>query len=154
METLERLLLSHPFLAGLPAEFGHLLIGCTRNMRFAEGEYLFREGGPADTFYLLREGQVALELKVPARDPVVFSTIGTGELVGASWLLPPYRWGFDARATQPTRAFGLDATCLRGKCEDDPRLGYDMMKRVLPVIVQRMIDTRQQLLDVYGVPSR
>jgi CRP-like cAMP-binding protein len=154
METLERLLLAHPFLAGLEPEFGHTMVGCVRNVRFDDGEYLFREGGPADSFYLLREGQVALELKVPARDPVVFSTIGAGELVGASWLLPPYRWGFDARATAPTRAFALDAACLRGKCDADPHFGYAMMKRVLPIIVQRMIDTRQQLLDVYGVPAR
>ena len=150
METLERLLLAHPFLAGLDHEWGALVTGCARNLRFAPGEYLFREGAAADTFFLLRDGQVAEELHVPGQPPVVYATAGAGELVGAAWLLPPYRWGFDARAIAPTRAFGMDAACLRAKCDADPRLGYDMMKRVLPVIVRRMQDTQHQLLDVYG----
>jgi CRP-like cAMP-binding protein len=150
METLERLLLAHPFLEGLDRRWAVLITGCARNLRFRPGDYLFREGQPADTFYLLREGQVAEELHVPGRAPVVFATVGAGGLVGAAWLLPPYRWPFDARAVEPTRAFGLDAACLRGKCDEDPRLGYDMMKRVLPVLMRRMHHVQHQLLDVYG----
>lgn len=150
METLERLLLAHPFLAGLDPDAARTLVGCARNLRFAAGEYLLREGEPADSFYLLRDGRVALELHVPARPPMVIASLGPGEIVGASWLVAPYRWSFDARATAPTRAFALDATCLRDKCEADHHLGYAMMKRMLPVMVSRLHATRHQLLDVYG----
>ncbi|MDA8248685.1 MAG: cyclic nucleotide-binding domain-containing protein [Rhodospirillales bacterium] len=150
METLERLLLAHPFLAGIDPALGRVLVGCARNLRFAAGEFLFREGEAADTFYLVREGKVALELHVPGRPPLVVATLGDSELVGASWLVPPYRWSYDARATAPTRAFALDAACLRQKSEADHHLGYEMMKRLLPVMVKRMEAGRQQLLDVYG----
>ena len=153
METLERLLLGHQFLAGIDPAFGRLLVGCARNLRFAPGQYLFREGGPADEFYLIREGRVALELHAPACPPIIIATLGAGELVGASWLVPPYRWGFDAKATTDTRAFGLDATCLREKCDADHHLGYEMMRRLLPVMVRRMQGARQQMLDVYGHTS-
>jgi CRP/FNR family cyclic AMP-dependent transcriptional regulator len=153
METLERLLLAHPFLAGIEPNLGRVLVGCARNVRFPAGEFLFREGEPADAFYLIREGSVALELHMPGRAPLVVTTLGDGELVGASWILPPYRWSYDARATAPTRAFSLDAACLRQKCDADHHLGYEMMKRLLPVMVKRMEAGRQQLLDVYGQPA-
>jgi CRP/FNR family transcriptional regulator, cyclic AMP receptor protein len=153
METLERLLLEHPFLAGIEPRLGRELVGCVRNLRFEQDQYLFREAGAADTFYLIREGQVALELYVPGRQPMVIVTLGAGEMVGSSWLVPPYRWGFDARAMVTTRAFGLDAVCLRAKCESDHDLGYDMMKRVLPILARRMQAARQQLLDVYAGPT-
>lgn len=150
METLERLLLAHPFLAGIEPALGRVLVGCATNLRFAPGEFLFREGEAADRFFLIREGSVALELHVPGRPPLVVTTLGDGELVGASWLVPPYRWSYDARATALTRAFALDAACLRQKSEADHHLGYEMMKRILPVMVRRMEAGRQQLIDVYG----
>jgi len=150
MENLERILGEHPFFAGLAAEHGRLLVGCARNRRFAAGEYLFREGESADAFYLIRHGQVALETAVPGRAPLVIATLGEGEIVGASWLVPPYRWMYDARAVTLTRVIGLDAACLRGKCEADHHLGYDMMKRFLPIVVKRLHDTQLQVLDVYG----
>ena len=152
METLERLLLGHPFFAGIEPALGRLLVSCARNLRFAPGQFLCREGEPANEFFLIREGTVALELHVPGRPPMVIATVGEGEIVGASWLLPPYRWGNDARAVTPTRAFGMDATCLRDKCEADHHVGYEMMKRFLPVMVRRMQAARQQMVDVYGQP--
>lgn len=150
MEGIEEILGRHPFFAGFAPEYGRLVAGCARNVRFAVGDYLFREGAPADEFFLLRHGRVALELVEPGRPPAVFATLGQGEIVGASWLLPPYRWQFSARAMELTRAIGLDAACLRGKCECDHHLGYEMMKRFLPILVQRLQATRLQLLDVYG----
>ena len=150
METLERLVLAHPFFTGIDPAIGRIVIGCTRNLRFAPGEFLFREDEPANEFFLIREGNVALELHVPGRPPLVIATLGAGEIVGASWLVPPYRWNFDARAVAATRAFGVDATCLRAKCDADHHFGYEMMKRLLPVMVGRMQAARQQLLDVYG----
>lgn len=150
MHGLDDILAEHPFLAGLAPEQHQLLAGCARNHSFKPGEYVLREGDPADEFFLIRQGRIALEIAAPGRAPVVIATLGPGEIVGASWLVEPYRWMFDARAIEPVRAIGLDATCLRGKCDADPALGYEMMKRFLPIIVNRLNATRLQLLDVYG----
>ena len=111
---------------------------------------MFHEGGAADEFFLVRHGKIALEIDAPGRAPIVFETVGVGDFVGASWLIPPYRWAFDARAVELTRATSIDAACLRGKCEADHDLGYEMMKRFLPPLVKRLHATRLQLLDVYG----
>jgi CRP/FNR family transcriptional regulator, cyclic AMP receptor protein len=150
MESLERILREHPFFATFSAEHLKVLTGCAKNHRFATGEYLCREGAPANEFFLIRHGRVALEIAAPGKTPIVFETIGDGEIAGASWLVPPYRWNFDARALQLTRAIGLDAECLRGKCDADPQLGYHMMKAFLAILVNRLQATRLQILDVYG----
>ena len=150
VENLERILLEHPFFRDLPAQHGKLIVGCAKNVRFEAGDYLLREGAPADWFYLIRHGRVALELKSPGRAPVTIQTIREGEVAGVSWLIPPYRWTYDARAMELTRALALDGKCLRGKCEEDHDLGYDLMKRFMPVLIQRLQASRLQLLDLYG----
>ncbi|HUJ97825.1 MAG TPA: cyclic nucleotide-binding domain-containing protein [Stellaceae bacterium] len=150
MEGIEQILRRHQFFADAGEEHLRLVAGCARNHRFDAGEYLCREGEPANEFFLIRHGKVALEMAAPGQSPITFATIGPGEIVGASWLIPPYRWNFDARAMELTRAIGIDAACLRGKCEADHDLGYEMMKRFLPVLVNRLHATRLQILDVYG----
>lgn len=153
VKGLERTIREHPFFAGLDEGFCELVCGCARNVRFEAGQYLFREGEPANEFYLLRHGRVALEVTAPGRGAITVQTVGGGEIVGVSWLIPPYRWTNDARALEPTRAISMDATCLRRKCEADHDLGYEMMKRFVPVLVQRLQATRLQVLDVYGTPA-
>lgn len=153
MEGLERIVLAHPFFAGLEAELGQVISGCARNLRFESGQYLGHEGDPADEFFLIRQGKVALEILPPGRAAIVFATQSEGDMVGVSWLVPPYRWRFDARAVELTRVIGINAKCLRDKCEADDHLGYALMKRILPVIVQRLAETRLQILDVYGTHS-
>ncbi len=150
MEGLERILREQPFFAGFPAEQSALIAGCARNHRFEAGQYLFREGEPANEFFLIRRGGVALEIATPGRAPFVFTSLREGEIVGASWLIPPYRWTIDARAIELTMALGIDAACLRGKCEVDHHLGYEMMKRFLPVLVSQIHAAQLQMLDVYG----
>lgn len=150
MAGMEKIIQAEPFFAGLEPPQWALLAGCARNHRFEAGQYLFRAGEPADEFFLIRHGQVALEITEPGHDPIVFTTLREGDICGASWLLPPYRWNFDARAVTLIRALGMDAECLRAKCDADHDLGYDMMKRFLPVFVQRLHATRLQILDVYG----
>jgi len=153
MEGLDRIVKEHPFFAGLGEGFGALVSGCATNARFEAGQYLFHEGEAADQFYLIRHGRVALELAAPGRGAVTFLTLGEGEIVGVSWLVPPYRWTDDARAIGLVRAIAMDAACLRRKCEADHDLGYEMMKRFVPVLVQRLEATRLQILDVYGAPA-
>lgn len=150
MATLEEILRTHPFFVGAPPDEVSLVAGCGRNRMFRAGEYLHHEGEPANEFFLIREGKVALEITAPGRAPIVFETLGVGDFVGDSWLIPPYRWSFDARAVELTRTIGIDAACLRRKCEADHKFGYEMMKRFLVPLVQRLQRTRLQILDVYG----
>ena len=153
MENLERLLAEQPFLQGLPPGYVQLLGGCASNSRFDVGRLIFRQGEEADQFYLIRHGRVAIEIHAPGRGPISVQTLGEGEVLGWSWLMPPYRWHFDARAVTLVRALALDGKCLRSKCEEDHDLGYEFLKRFAQLIVQRLDATRLQLLDVYGVPS-
>jgi CRP-like cAMP-binding protein len=154
MEGLERIVLAHPFFAGFEKELGPVVSGCARNHRFNAGQYLAHEGDPANEFFLIRHGKVALEILSPGQQPTVFSTESEGDIVGTSWLVPPYLWTFDARAVELTRAIGIDARCLRDKCEADPRLGYELMKRIVPIVVGQLQDTRMQMLDVYGTSRK
>jgi CRP/FNR family transcriptional regulator, cyclic AMP receptor protein len=153
MEGLDRIIREHPFLKDLDPRFVALVVGCAKNVRFDAGDYLFREGGPADQFYLLRHGRVALEMVAPGGGAVTIQTLGEGELVGLSWFVPPYRWAYDARALELTRAISLDAVCLRGKLDQDHDLGYEVMQRFVPVLIERLQGTRLQMLDVYGKPA-
>lgn len=150
MEGLERILAEHRLFHDLGKPFVDLAAGCAKNAVFRQDEYLFRADDPADWIYLVRHGRVALEVVTPGRGAVVFETLGEGEVVGLTWLLPPYRWGYDARAAELTRTIALDARCLRDKCEADHDMGYEILKRFLPALVQRLQTTRMQMLDVYG----
>lgn len=152
MEGLERILGEHKLFAGLGQPFLELAAGCAKNVRFDPDDFLFHAEDPADWIYLVRHGRVALEVITPSRGAIRFETVGEGEVIGLTWLLPPYRWGYDARATEMTRAIALDARCLRDKCEADHHLGYEILKRFLPVLVQRLQATRLQMLDVYAPP--
>jgi len=153
MHTLEPILAEHPFLKDLKQEHLELLVGCASNVRFEAGAFVFRQGQEANHFYILRDGKVAVELFAPQRGAVAIDTYGEGDVLGWSWLIPPYHWRFDARAIEPTRAIALDARCMRTKCENDHELGYELMKRFARIIEQRLDATRWQLLDVYGVRS-
>jgi CRP/FNR family transcriptional regulator, cyclic AMP receptor protein len=150
METIDTLLRGVPVFEGLSADELTLLAGCAGNVHFDQSAMLFREGDAADTFYLVRHGSVALEMYVPARGPAIIETLEAGEVVGWSWLFPPYRWHFDARALTPVRATAFDGACLRGKCEEDPSLGYALMSRFAQVLIERLQWTRLRLLDLYG----
>jgi CRP-like cAMP-binding protein len=150
METLERVLAAHPFFADLAPEYLRLIVGCASNVRFEAEEFLFHVGEEANQFFVIREGKVALEILPPGGQPVTIETLGEGEIIGWSWLIPPYHWAFDARAVERTRAVTLDGKCLRGKCEEDHHLGYELLKRFAHIIERRLQATRLQLLDVYG----
>jgi CRP-like cAMP-binding protein len=149
IENLERILREHPFLKDLKAEHVETLVGCASNRKFSPGEYLAREGDQADEFFLIREGQVVLEIYVPQRGGLRLETLGEGEILGWSWLVQPYRWHYDARAVTQVRALALDGKCLRQKSETDFELGYRLFQRFATIMEQRLEAARLQLLDVY-----
>ena len=150
MRTIDALMAEVPALTGLPAAHLELIAGCARNRVFESGEQLMREGDPANDFYVIRSGDVALETYVPQHGALTIETLHDGDLVGWSWLVPPYRTMFDARATSQAHTVSVDGACLRGKCEADHDLGYELMTRFTAVIVERLQATRLRLLDVYG----
>ena len=152
--SLDDLLADVPLFGGLDGEALALLAGCARNVHFAAGDRIFKEGGEADVFYVVRQGSVAVEAFLPARGPVTIETIEAGDVLGWSWLFPPYRWHFDARALSVIRATVFDAVCLREKCDSDPVLGYALMGRFAQVLIDRLQWTRLRLLDVYGNGDR
>lgn len=153
MHGLEKIVAGHRFFTDLDPSFSELVSGCSKNVRFEAGSSLFTEGADAAEFFLIRHGRVGLEIKSPGRAPMRFLTAGEGELVGISWLVPPYRWSYDAKALELVRAISVDAACLRAKCEEDNHLGYELMKRFVPVLAERLHGTRMQLLDLYGKPA-
>jgi CRP/FNR family transcriptional regulator, cyclic AMP receptor protein len=149
MQTLEPILAEQPFLKDLNPAFLQLLVGCASNARYEAGQFLLREGEEANQFFVIRHGRVGIELYTHDRGAITIETLGEGDVLGWSWLVPPYNWRFDARAVDLTRAIVLDAKCLRGKCEQDYQLGYELMTRFLQVIERRLQATRLQLLDIY-----
>jgi len=149
-ETMEELIGRHPFFAGLGPDAIRLIAGCASNVHFAAGDYIFSQGEAASRFYVLRHGRVALEIYSPGRGPLIIDTMDEGEVLGWSWLVSPFRYFTDARAVTPVSATALDGACLRGKCEADPELGYQLLKRVTSVMYQRLQSTRVRLLDLYG----
>ncbi|MGB9024129.1 MAG: cyclic nucleotide-binding domain-containing protein [Candidatus Bathyarchaeia archaeon] len=149
METLEPILAQHPFLKELEPRHLKILVGCASNVRFNAGQIMFHVGEEANQFYMIRQGKVAIETLVPELGPITVQTVGEGDVLGWSWLIPPYRWRFDARAVELTRAIALDGKCLRQKSEEDHDLGYELLKRFSGIIVERLEATRLQLLDIY-----
>lgn len=151
MESLERILVQHPFLKNLEQKYVQLMVGCASNTRFDSGTFIFREGEDANQFYILRAGKVALEIHDGGRETITIQTLEAGDVLGWWWLVPPYRWHADARALELTRAIALDGKCIRDKCREDFNLGYELMMRVVPLITRQLQATQLQLMDVYGV---
>jgi CRP/FNR family transcriptional regulator, cyclic AMP receptor protein len=149
MEDLKRYLAEHPFLSGMSPQHLELMVGCASNVKFEAGQYLDTAGELANHFYILRAGKVAIEMNHPAKGPITIQTVGEGDVVGWSFLFPPYAAHFDSRAVVLTRAIALDGACLRRKVEEDHELGYELYKRFAQIMEQRLENTRMQLLDLY-----
>lgn len=151
MESLLKILAQHPFLKDLEQKYLQLMAGCASNVRFDAGTFIYREREDANHFYILRAGKVALEIHDGACETITIETLGTGDVLGWAWLVPPYRWHADAHVLEKTRAIALDGKCLRDKCRDDHHLGYELMIRIVPLISHQLQATQLQLMDVYGV---
>jgi CRP/FNR family transcriptional regulator, cyclic AMP receptor protein len=151
MRTLESMLAEHPFFQGFNPNHLHMLAHSASEDKFGEQEYIFSEGEKAGKFYTILKGKVALEVFAAQHGQITIETLAGGEVLGWSWLFPPYRWQFSARVVEPTQVIVMDGVYLRDKAEEDHDFGYELVKRVAPVIVQRFQATRLQLLDVYGV---
>ena len=138
----------HPFLAGMNRSQVALLTDCAMAVHFEKGQIIFREGEMANRFYLIETGKVVLESSEGVGNSVIIPTIGAGELLGWSWMFPPYTWRMTARAVEPTSAIFFYGTILREYCERDCSLGYELFKRMAPVMIKRMQAARLKMLGI------
>jgi CRP/FNR family transcriptional regulator, cyclic AMP receptor protein len=136
----------HPFLAGMNHTQLALLTDCAMASHFKPGQIIFREGEPANRFYLIESGNIVLE---SGKDSIIVDAIGAGDLLGWSWMFPPYVWHFSARAVEPTEAIFFYGTILREYCERDPSLGYDLFKRIAPIMLRRLQAARDKMLAIH-----
>ena len=148
VKSLDRIIAEHPFLQGLNPHQMRLLMDCAMFVRFKPGELIFREGDPANRFYLIIEGKVLMESHRREEGCVPIESVEEGEVLGWSWLFPPYYWHFDARAVEDTNAVFFYGTPLREECESDHDLGYELVKRMAEVMMKRLQATRRQLLSL------
>lgn len=150
MPDLEALLLQHTQLANLPTDFVRSLVECATQVRAAPETVLFRQGEKANGCYFLLKGKVAIELDMPPKGRLVIQTIGQGDILGWSWLIEPYLWRFDTHAIEEVEAILLDGAQLRAKLATRPEMGFELLKRMLKLMGQRLEGARLQLLDIYG----
>jgi CRP-like cAMP-binding protein len=146
------LIAAHPFLDGLGPEMLARLSTRATPRDFGAGARIFDEGGTADRFWLIVTGHVQLDAYVPGRGHVLIESLGAGAVLGWSWLFPPYTWHFGATAVQPSATVEFDAPGVQAICEADPTLGYDLIRRFMQVVVDRLQATRIRLLDLYRAP--
>ena len=145
-QTLEQAVAAHPFLMAISEHHIRLLADSASRTTFEAGQLIFREGETANRFYLIEDGKVALEATGKEDEPVSIDVIGAGELLGWSWLFPPFVWHFSARAVEPTNAIFFYGTVLREYCDADPSLGFELFKRMSEVMIKRLQSARTQLL--------
>jgi CRP/FNR family cyclic AMP-dependent transcriptional regulator len=144
----------NPLFRGVPATALTKLARGAEEAYFAAGRFVFRQGGEALRLYLIREGKVSLEVAAPGKRAVTLQTLGPGEVLGWSWLMPPHAWNFDARATELTLAVALPAKDVRHLIEKDAEMGRLLTQRFLAIVVERLQATRLQLMDLYAKPGR
>jgi CRP-like cAMP-binding protein len=144
---------AHRFLEGMHNEHIRLLAECARLVELESGSFILRQGAEATDAYLICSGKVTVELFSSDGGPVVIQTLTAGDVLGWSWLVPPYHWRFDARAVESTRAIQMDAAILRSTFQDFPKFGYEILERFIRVIAERLEAERMKLISLYAAHS-
>ncbi|MGD9591738.1 MAG: cyclic nucleotide-binding domain-containing protein [Candidatus Berkiella sp.] len=150
MKKIDEIIKEHPFFKGFTNDELKFISSCGQNKVFHKNEIIAHENTTADNFYLIRQGKVAISANIPHKEDKIIQTVGEGEILGWSWLFPPYQWMFELTALETTHVVALNGKCLRDKLEQTPELGFKLMKRFSQLMIARLNATRLQLLDVYG----
>lgn len=151
MNGLDVLIMEHPFLSGINPELCDLLGDCASRRLFASHQEIFHDGNEASHFYLILTGSVALETFVPGCGMVTIQTLGPGDALGWSWLFPPYKWHFTASTRAPTEVISFDAATLRAIADENRDFREELLTRVAKTLLRRLLGTRMQLIDLYGM---
>ena len=152
IEVTAESLAAHPFLHGMSRDHLAVLAAAASDVTFPARHRLFEDGARATRFWLIQSGHVALDLHVPGQGRMKIDSIAMGELLGWSWLFPPYTWAFGAVAACPVEAFEFDGRKVRACCESDPELGYELTQRLVRVVAKRLQATRVRLISASGQP--
>jgi CRP/FNR family transcriptional regulator, cyclic AMP receptor protein len=152
IEVTAATLAAHPFLHGMSPDHLAMLARAASDVTFPAGHRFFDDGGHATCFWLVQSGHVTVDVDVPGQGRVPIDTIGMGQLVGWSWLFPPFIWAFGAVAANPVESFEFDARTVRAWCASDPALGYEVTWRVAEVLTRRLKSTRSRLITVSMQP--
>ncbi len=150
MGSIIREIRQHAFFEGFPEALFKELRTCADQVPYGVDEFIYRQGDPAEAFFLILQGRIALELYGGHHGAMIVQTVGEGEILGWSWLFPPYRRHFDARAVTPVAAISLQAYCMREQAEHNHHLGHELYKRFSRAVVTSLQAARIQLLDVYS----
>jgi CRP-like cAMP-binding protein len=145
--TTPLLISNHPFMNDLEERHAHTLLEGAVEQQFQPGGIIFRQGEPANCFYLIESGEILVELKAGGRT-VLIETLGAGDVLGWSWLFAPFAWHFQARATQPTHTIRCDGAHLLVASEENHEFGYELMKRISHIVIQRLQATRKRLAQI------
>ncbi|MDT0310152.1 cyclic nucleotide-binding domain-containing protein [Streptomyces sp. DSM 44917] len=134
----------------LPDGYRDRLMAVAREVSFAQGERIFEEKGRADRFWILRSGTVTLDLRLAGPRPTGVSSLASGDLLGWSWLFPPYEWDFGAEALSPVRAYEFDGASVQELCDEDPAFGYALLRAIAEILAFRVRAARTRLLDLFA----
>jgi CRP-like cAMP-binding protein len=144
---------SHAFFKGLDDDFIRFLSESATKIRIKAGESLFKQGTRADKFYLLRSGQVVVQVPALMGPTLDIQTLGEDQILGWSWLIAPYRWSFQARAVEDSELLEFDGTAILAHCEEDPKFGYELFKRFASLMSERLDAARQKMMDQWDPPG-
>ena len=147
MTTDKAILGAQPFLRGMADDHLAKLATLCQHIAIPARQRLFEEGTRADRFWLIDAGQVTIDTTVPGQGRLIIASLGRGDMIGVTWLLPPYQWRFGAVTAQPMQAFEFDAPAVRAACDEDPSLGYELGRRVSGVLVRRLEAIHRRLLE-------
>ena len=152
METksIETRITEQPFFKDLDPDYIKLFASCASEVTFKNGHFLLTQGNDADYFYMITDGKVHIEAEAGDRGQITIENLCAGDILGWSWLIPPYKWRFDALAVEPTSAIAFDGKQLRKLCEENKPFGYEMLKRMIHIITHRLLSTRMKLMEFYG----
>lgn len=153
MSSIEDYLSSHAFFAGLDDSFIKFLSDSATKIRVKDGDALFEQGERADKFYLLRSGQVVVQVPAIMGPTLDIQTLGADQILGWSWLIAPYRWNFQARAVADSELIEFDGSAILARCEKDPKFGYELFKRFAALMSERLDAARQKMMDQWDPPG-
>lgn len=152
-QAIEDYLSAHAFFSGMDNSFVRFLSGSATELQITKGGVLFQYGKPADKFYLVRKGQVSIQVPAIMGPTLDIQTLGEGQILGWSWLIPPYRWNFQARALEDSDLLEFDGSAILTRCEEDPKFGYDVFKRFATLMSERLDAARQKMMDEWNPPG-
>ena len=152
-QSTEDYLSTHTFFSGLDDSYRKFLSNSATELQINKGGVLFKQGDRADKFYLLRKGQVSVQVPALMGPSLEIQTLGEDQVLGWSWLIPPYRWNFLARAVEDSELLEFDGGAILARCEEDPKFGYELFKCFAALMSERLGAARQKMMDQWDPPG-